>query len=341
MILIPAFQPSETLTGLVSSLLEKTAGPFGCELIVINDGSDDKSEHHVFSRLSKAGVRVLQHQKNCGKGAAIKTGIKYAADKLAPWVITVDADGQHTPEDVVSMIEQGIACNRFLLGVREGNGYVPHRSRFGNAITNWLFELLHQVKVRDTQSGLRFIPARFFNTCLAISQNRYDYELEMLLQISKKEKPLERPIKMIYEPGNPSSHFRVLVDSLKIYAVLFRSAIASLVVSICDIALFHMITSTGVSINTGIFAARAFSIFLQFFINKRFVFINRRNPLLQFAGFFALVIFNSLVLIGLLHTILLEHIPSKVVAYALGALILYLFGFIIQRNLIFKNTDEG
>jgi glycosyltransferase involved in cell wall biosynthesis len=96
-IVIPAFQPDKRLIELVKMLKYET--------IVVDDGSG-KQYDSIFNGVESSGATVLRYSKNNGKGYALKTAFKYLEnDKSIDWIITADADGQHSPADIDKIIE--------------------------------------------------------------------------------------------------------------------------------------------------------------------------------------------------------------------------------------------
>ncbi len=221
-IIIPAYQPDNTLLLLLEQLVEQTEN----KIIVIDDGSDSAC-NAIFNRADKySAVHILTHKENRGKGAALRTGFRYilAKESSCSTVISADADGQHRAEDISRVSK---ACtehpHHLILGVRQFTGYVPLRSRLGNSLTRRLYNLLFRQNLRDTQTGLRGIPVHTLTTLIALQGERYCYELEMLLKLMQLEGPvLEIGISTIYEKNNESSHFRPFHDSAQIYTTLFR-----------------------------------------------------------------------------------------------------------------------
>src|SRR5690606_33516392 len=144
-------------------------------------------------------------------------------------VVTVDADGQHLVRDVVRVALGHTRDRRSLLvGSRRFSKDVPLRSRFGNIVTRHVFRWLVGIRLSDTQSGLRAIPSAALPWLLRIESTRYEFELDMLVEAHERGIPLrELPIRTVYEAGNSSSHFRPLVDSLRIYFVFLRYVAAS------------------------------------------------------------------------------------------------------------------
>lgn len=218
-VLIPAYEPDRRLADLVSRLAEDFR-----RIVIVNDGSTHGLE--IFAALEPKVEKVLVHPVNRGKGAALKTGFAYLLETAGadepPDVITVDADGQHTPADIAK-VAAGLRRRRrgLVLGVRGFSGKVPLRSRFGNGWTRGLFHLLTGLRIRDTQTGLRGIPGGLLRRLAAIPGERYDYELLMLVDArDHAEAPLQIPIETVYFDGNATSHFRPLADSIRNHRAL-------------------------------------------------------------------------------------------------------------------------
>ena len=111
-----------------------------------------------------------------------------------------------------------------------------------------------QQKLRDTQTGLRAIPARFAESLLALSSSGYDFELDMLIAARNGSiGVVEEPIETIYEAGNRSSHFNPLFDSMRIYFVLARFCSVSLLTALLDNIVFYLAWRRGL----GLLAAQA------------------------------------------------------------------------------------
>jgi len=215
--IVPAYKPDEKLLSVIESLR-----PDYAEIIVVNDGSGPSFEG-VFAQLE--GVHLLAHEQNRGKGAALKTAMRYCAERWpeALGCITIDADGQHRAPDVAKVAAEFRSHPHCLvLGVRSfTRAGIPLRSRVGNIVTRMLFFALVGRFIRDTQTGLRAIPMAFFAELVELKPDRYEYELEVLLACRKK--PLRQvTIETVYIEENRSSHFSPIQDSLKIYTTLIR-----------------------------------------------------------------------------------------------------------------------
>ena len=226
-ITIPAYEPDEALTTLVRRLLKSFRS-----VVVIDDGS--VRSRLPFDELRREnGVIVLQHPENKGKGAALKTAFREIIRRFpnAAGTVTVDADGQHLPEDVLKVATSMISHpDTLTIGVRTFDKDIPFRSRLGNLWTCGEFLLLTGVYVRDTQTGLRGIPKSLLRPFLDLPGERYEYEIAMLVNAVRTFGPVEQvPVSTVYSPGNPTSHYRPLADTWKTQRTLFSAAFRRLI----------------------------------------------------------------------------------------------------------------
>lgn len=225
--LIPAYNPPHDLPGFVRRLAATEIGT----IIVVNDGSS-WGYAPIFRELdSVEKVTLIRHPVNRGKGAALKTGLDYAYKSCEDTigVVTADADGQHSVDDILEVAR--VLTNHpkhLVIGVRSFDKKTPLRSRIGNGMTRCLFGLITGRKLSDTQTGLRGIPGDFIPQLLKSGFNGYEFELDMLLSCLSDKRPItEQEIRTIYFGNNSSSHFNPLLDSLKVYLVLFRFVLHS------------------------------------------------------------------------------------------------------------------
>ncbi len=221
--IIPTLNPDAKLPALVNRLLEIAPRR---EVILVNDGSGPAAAPIFAALRTLPNVTVLEHSRNLGKGRALKTAFRHYLDNFADGVgaVTADGDGQHAPEDVAAVAAALEAHPASLVvGVRDfSRPEVPARSRFGNRCTNRVLRCLG-LRLSDTQSGLRGIPAAFMRSLLEVPGERFEFETAMLLEAGRGAIPVvERPIATIYREQNRSSHFRPLIDSFRIYRLLWR-----------------------------------------------------------------------------------------------------------------------
>jgi glycosyltransferase involved in cell wall biosynthesis len=339
-VIIPAYQPAEPLVQLIASLQQKGIS----RILVIDDGSKAGSEA-IFSRLlNDYEIEVITHPCNLGKGAAIKTGLIHIWGRRAglKWLVTADADGQHTAECIEKFIISLNKPNALYLGSRLfDEAKVPLRSRFGNALTQKLLHFFTGLSLEDTQTGLRAIPISFVPSVVGIPENRYEFELEMLLMAHRNGlKMISEPIPAIYIDDNQSSHFNPILDSIRIYFVLFRFVFISIFSGIADTGCFLLLYYiTGIpSLST--FFSRLASGYMNFHLNKRYVFRSHestKSEIVRYAAL-ALVLMTSsyLLLEAFVRNFGMKIVWAKISAEAL----LFLVSFAIQRIFVFAKTSE-
>jgi putative flippase GtrA len=335
-VLIPAYKPDQNMIELVRSL--KASG-FE-RLVVIDDGSGE-SYADVFSEAAERGCVVLVHGINMGKGRALKTGLNYCLTQnmTQAGIITADADGQHAAGDIgkiaAAMAEHP---NALVLGVRQFTGKVPLRNRTGNTITRVLFSLINGEDVRDTQTGLRGIPCQHLPMILSLAGERYEYEMNMLLAVRPNEINLiQIPIETIYIEGNRHSHYKVVIDSFRIYRLLFKFMGSSFVATIVDYMLFTLMNlSFPGQVFYSIAIARAVSSSVNFSINRNLVFKRKNTGKRAIIRYYCLVIGFMLASYGLIKLFAevagINIYISKIIADSL----MTTFSFIIQRDYVYR-----
>ena len=338
-LLIPAYCPSSTLIGLIREL---SASPFEM-LIVVNDGSGADYDG-IFDELKKTAIKLilLKHETNLGKGAALKTGFNYLLQYGGDidGVVTADADGQHSAEDIINVASKSHTRKTLVLGYRHFDGSVPLRSRFGNQTTRGVLKLLFGLDIHDTQTGLRCLSADILPLIVRIPYNRYEYELEMLL-VCKKNKIsfVEVPISTIYIDNNKSSHFNALVDSTKIYFVLFRYVIASLLTAAVDYLAFILFISMIDNILMSTLMARGVALAVNYSLLRFMVFKVKTGISQSFPKYILLVLAAGFVTAFLTSTISRNSGINVVLAKMVSELALYPFIFWIQKTIIFIHED--
>jgi glycosyltransferase involved in cell wall biosynthesis len=310
------------------------------DITIINDGSKSKISEQVFTELASRDIFILNLSTNLGKGGALKRGLEHAQYCGKEYVVTADADGQHLPEDILRVLKDGInKKTKVVMGGREFDSSTPARSRFGNLITKKIFHWMHSDKIDDTQTGLRFIPSKFFDRLIALPMNKYDFELAALILFAKDDALSEIKIQTIYEPGNPSSHFRKMRDSAKIYFVLFRGALTSCVVSALDYLTFMFTSMIFESTLLSVSAARIVSAVLYFYLARDFVFKSKARKVNQLTKFFALISVNTIVVSYLIDIATDSLGWPKIVLYIALTAPIFFINFYIQKKWIFNDKN--
>ena len=341
-VVIPAYQPDETLVTITDRLWV-----YGCRIVVVDDGSG-KEYQSLFERLEDICV-VLHHRKNRGKGAAIKTGLRYIKREFwdSEVVGTMDADGQHLPDDMIRLLESAREHpDALILGVRKTGKEMPLRSRLGNQITRAVFHLLSGVKVSDTQTGLRAFGAQQIERMCQIRGERYEYEMNVLMETARAQIPItEVDIPTIYrDRENSTSHFQTVKDSVRIYKELLKFTASSFSSFLLDYLLFTLgmliFPHQGMAVILVNILARILSACYNYTMNCRFVFHTRWN-IETAVDYFALagciLFMNNLVLEILLR---IFHLPVYG-AKLMTEMILFVLSWLIQNNVIFRSRKKG
>lgn len=334
-VLIPAYRPNHSVVDVVRGL----AGRGIATIVVVDDGSGPEYQP-VFDELATIdSVRVQRHAVNLGKGAALKTGMNYILAEFPDLagVVTADADGQHHPDDIVAVCERFAASpDSLVLGARGFAGEIPLRSRFGNGLTRRVMYLVLGQKLTDTQTGLRAIPRRLIVRLLKVPASGYDFELEMLVAAKHQAIPIvEQPIRTIYEPGNPTSHFQPLRDSMRIYFVLMRFSMISLITAVLDNVTFYLVFHATGTIAGAQLAARTVAVLFNYRAVRKAVFFSDQSHAVLLPRYLALVAANAVISYTGIRAITaispIGVFPAKILAETL----LFIANFAIQRDFIF------
>lgn len=209
-VLIPTYNNHKTLQRVVDGVLQYTNN-----VIVINDGSTDTTPE-ILKQYSQ--IEVLSVYPNKGKGNALRVGFKKARELGYNYVITIDSDGQHFPDDIPVFIENLEQAKQpvLLIGNRNMNqDGIPKKSSFGNKFSNFWFWFETGIKLDDTQSGyrmypLQYIPKRYFT-------NKFEFEIEIIVRTAWNGVTVKNiPVNILYDPAERVSHFRPFKDFTRI-----------------------------------------------------------------------------------------------------------------------------
>lgn len=343
-IVIPAYNPEEVLLEMVDKIIEALPE---ADIVLIDDGSEERCKS-VFEKLAyMEHVFIVTHAVNQGKGKALKTGFEFVLqhfpDKKA--VITADADGQHSLDAIRMMIDSFCGDETIVLGSRNftninSNSDIPLRSKFGNRMTQWVFNHLCGIGISDTQTGLRLIPAALLPELLQLKGMRYEYETNCLLWCKEKGVGIkEIDIDTIYENGNESSHFNPFKDSLKIYSVILKYICSSLLATIIDYSVFFGLSNFVGNVFVLTYVGRGASIIVNFLVNKKVVFKSNGDSIWQAVKYIILVIISgtfSSIGVYLLTQCGFALVWSKVMAET----VLFFFNFICQKNFVFIQSMQ-
>jgi uncharacterized protein (DUF2062 family) len=200
-VVIPCFNHADTVAAVACAALQHAA------VLVVDDGS-------TVSVPEIPGCSMIRLNANCGKGAALRAGLQWAAHNGFTHAITMDADGQHFAEDLPKFLALATAQPEALaVGVRDffAAGCPTHRRR-SNAVSTFWFRVETGVRLGDTQCGFRCYPLALTQR-LRTRSGRYAFELEFMVRASWVGTPIVAvPVKCTYADGIRNSHFRPIKD---------------------------------------------------------------------------------------------------------------------------------
>jgi glycosyltransferase involved in cell wall biosynthesis len=208
--LIQAYNEARFIADVVKRTLEHLP------VVVIDDGSNDGTG----AVAALAGAKVVAHKTNQGKGVALNTGFSYAVQRGVDAAITLDADGQHDPDEIPLFIEAFRAGKGDLIIGQRTFAEMPTKSQFGNRVGTWLLGKAMGQPVPDNQSGYRLL-SRPVMEQVRPSSSRFEAEVEILLRAQMAGFRLAWvPIKTIY--NDKKSHFRPIHDSALFLKMTWR-----------------------------------------------------------------------------------------------------------------------
>jgi glycosyltransferase involved in cell wall biosynthesis len=209
-ILVPAYNEARFIGDVVKGALKY--GP----VVVIDDGSSDETG----AVAALAGAKVIAHAVNRGKGKALDTGFKYAVQRKMAAAITLDADGQHDPDEIPQFIAAFRAGRGDIIIGQRDFSQMPARNQFGNRTGTFLLGLAMGRPIPDNQSGYRLL-SRPVLEAIRTDATRFEAEVELLLRAQLAGFQMAWiPIKTIY--NDKVSHFRPLHDSWLFLKMVWR-----------------------------------------------------------------------------------------------------------------------
>lgn len=218
-LLIPAYNAESSLGRVLEEVLA-----LGLPVLVVNDGSTDGTPRVA---AEKPVWRVVTHERNLGKGAALKTGFTAAREAGFSHVLTLDADGQHPVEAIPSFLETSRSHpGAILVGNRfsgETIQEMPLVRRLSNGCSSTLISLAAKARIPDAQCGMRVYPLGIFER-IELRSDGYALETEVLVKAARQGiEVVNLPISCHYPDGTATSRYRAFADSWRIAKVVLRS----------------------------------------------------------------------------------------------------------------------
>jgi len=191
------------------------------DVLVVDDGSADRTAG--VGRV--AGAEVVSHPINRGKGAALKTGFAYALEHGFDAVVTLDADGQHLPREIPKFLaaRQETGADLIIGGRAHLFGQMLPRRRFANRFSARCIAFASHTDVTDSQSGFRLYSAQLLRA-IRLRSEGFDLESEVIVQAGQRRfKILSIPIDLGFVDGQSTSHYKPLMDTIRIAWTVFRA----------------------------------------------------------------------------------------------------------------------
>ena len=212
---IPAYDAAESVSEVVRRTLALIPN-----VLVIDDGSRDGTA----LKASEAGAEVLSHPRNLGKGAALRSAFCELFGRGFEAVVTVDADGQHLPEEIPKLVERWGQGGDLILGTRDHlYGDMSGIRRTSNALSSRAISFCAGVNIRDCQTGFRLY-TRELIAKTGFPEQRFEAESAVIVRAARRGLPiLTVPVRLGFVDGLATSHYRPVADSLRIAAAVARA----------------------------------------------------------------------------------------------------------------------
>jgi glycosyltransferase involved in cell wall biosynthesis len=212
-IILPAKNEAGSLEKLLPTLKQNFPDN---EIIVVNDGSTDNTA----AICERNRIRVLTHVYSMGNGAAIKTGARNAAGSI---LVFMDADGQHSPEDIKRLVDKVESGYDMAVGARQVDTHASLTRRIGNTIYNKLASWMTGYPVEDLTSGFRAARTRHFKKFLYLLPNRFSYPTTSTMAFFRSGLTVGYvPIKALNRTGDRKSHIRLFHDGIRFLIIILK-----------------------------------------------------------------------------------------------------------------------
>ena len=350
-VVIPVFNPEPGLQSLCRTLVSSFR-----IVIVVDDGSTENCS--AFKSLPES-ILVIRHACNKGKGAAIKTALRYLSENTdAEYAVFADGDGQHLPKDIIAVANRANCSGNTVLGVRRFKlGQVPLRSWVGNVCTALIVRLFMGIRASDTQTGLRAIPRRLFDELAAEPGDRYEFEVRLFRFLKERQEKLEQvEIDTVYINSNRTSHFRPIMDSIRVYRNLIGSMflkfcgssilgflIDNLIFTCCILLLGDSGYSRKYMIFVSLVIARIVSATCNYYCNRRLVFKSKDRLLLSYSRYWGLVCLVAI--LSYCGTTLISAVSNSegwhiTCVKVFVETVLFLLSYRLQKVWVFQTTTK-
>lgn len=212
-IVIPAKNEATSLSALIVRIAQHHPN---AEILIIDDGSDDDTALVA----SEAGAKVVSHPYSKGNGAAIKTGARHASGDV---IVFMDADGQHRPEDIQSLLELLADNVDMVVGSRDATGQASAGRRLANGLYNHLASWMTGQVVRDLTSGFRAVRRDKFIEFLYLLPNGFSYPTTITMSFFRAgHTVVYQPIAVQPRTEGTKSHINLTRDGVRFFLIIFK-----------------------------------------------------------------------------------------------------------------------
>lgn len=351
-VVIPSLDPDERLLTVIRGVQEKGF----TDILLIDDGSAAENQHYFDTAESELQCTVLRHEKNLGKGCALKTAFQWLLENRSDLIgcVTIDGDNQHHKDDIAACTERMLSdsTGAIVLGVRDFNAEnIPPKSRFGNKCTSFVFRAFCGQRVTDTQTGLRVFPKCVLPDMLKIEGARFEYETNMLLCCKRFHIPLiEQTIRTIYIDDNKTTHFHPVKDSLRVYGIILKFFLSAVISFFADFTLFNIFNAffkhSGFQKHLFLAAvlARTLVSLFNFTFNRKNLFGQAHPAPVTVARYYilwAVQLMVSFALCALLSKPFGDSLLAQGIAKLIGDTALHFVSFRIRQEWVFKAPDPS
>ncbi|MCD4747061.1 MAG: DUF2062 domain-containing protein [Bacteroidales bacterium] len=210
-VIIPTYNNCKTIDNVITGVLK-----FTCNIIIVNDGSTDETEG-ILKKYKN--LHIISYSDNKGKGFALRKGFRSAREKGYEYAITIDSDGQHSPDNIPSFIDKlEKEPEAIIIGARNmKQENIPGKSSFGHKFSNFWFRFETGIKLPDTQSGFRLYPLKLIEN-IKFFTKKFEFEIEVIVRAAWKGiKVTSIPINIFYASKEKRvSHFRPIRDFIRV-----------------------------------------------------------------------------------------------------------------------------
>ena len=212
-VIIPAYNAGDTLRELIDQLSK--IGFERKDIVIINDGSRDRTRQIAIEEK----VTLYEHEENMGKGMALRSGIKIARGMNKKRIITLDADGQHDPDEIDRFMAH-IDEYDLIIGERADRLNMPVLRRLVNRTTSLVVSLLSGKHIPDVQCGFRMIALHLFKY-LTLRTRNYQTESELIIKAVRKGLRIGS-VSVSTHYKNEKSHIKPFIDTIRFVIMAMR-----------------------------------------------------------------------------------------------------------------------